>query len=140
MWPSLRSPALFLLSSSCSSLPTLTQQWKLGFSGSNRSLFSSLADSDLNKGLLNLEEVQKILTDVKADDVKVVPVRGLCDWTNFMVFVTGRSTWHVRNIAQALIYKINRLSKSKEGLRGSYSPVWREKGKGSELSSTLVQL
>ncbi|PSS13658.1 Protein Iojap-related like [Actinidia chinensis var. chinensis] len=115
MWAALRSRALSLSSPpSSSSLSTLTQQWKLGFSGSNRSLCSSLADSDLNKGLLNLEEVQKILTDVKADDVKVVPVRGLCDWTDFMVFVTGRSAWHVRNIAQAIIYKVKQKQRGAE--------------------------
>ncbi|XP_057486984.1 protein Iojap-related, mitochondrial-like [Actinidia eriantha] len=115
MWAALRSRALSLSSPpSSSSLSTLTQQWKLGFSGSNRGLCSSLADSDLNKGLLNLEEVQKILTDVKADDVKVVPVRGLCDWTDFMVFVTGRSAWHVRNIAQAIIYKVKQKQRGAE--------------------------
>ncbi|KAL7211014.1 hypothetical protein ACSBR2_013996 [Camellia fascicularis] len=78
---------------------------KLGFNNFNRTLCSSLvAESDNKKGFLNLEEVQKVLTDVKADNVKVVPVRNHCDWTDFMVFVTGRSAWHVRNIAQALFF------------------------------------
>ncbi|BAU03109.1 hypothetical protein VIGAN_UM012400 [Vigna angularis var. angularis] len=43
--------------------------------------------------------------DIKADDVKVIPVPKHCDWADFMVLATGRSTWHVNNIAQALIYK-----------------------------------
>lgn len=60
-------------------------------------------------GLLDLPEVEKILTDVKAGDVRVIPVGGLCDWTDFMVIASGRSTWHVRNIAQALLYKVNPL-------------------------------
>lgn len=55
--------------------------------------------------LLELEEIEKILDDVKADDVRVIPVGNQCDWTDFMVVATGRSTWHVRNIAQALIHK-----------------------------------
>ncbi|CAL5338196.1 unnamed protein product [Camellia sinensis] len=106
MWAALRSRAL-LLSSSSYSIYSVTHQWKLGFNNFNRTLCSSLvAESDTKKGLLNLEEVQKVLTDVKADNVKVVPVRNHCDWTDFMVFVTGRSAWHVRNIAQALIYKV----------------------------------
>jgi ribosomal silencing factor RsfS len=44
--------------------------------------------------------------DVKADDVKIIPVPKNNDWADFMVLATGRSTWHVKNIAQALIYKV----------------------------------
>ncbi|KAF5953395.1 hypothetical protein HYC85_006251 [Camellia sinensis] len=138
MWAALRSRAL-LLSSSSYSIYAVTHQWKSGFNNFNRTLCSSLvAESDTKKGLLNLEEVQKVLTDVKADNVKVVPVRNHCDWTDFMVFVTGRSAWHVRNIAQALIYKASSLSKSKGVLRGCYSPAWKEKRKGSGLLLILA--
>ncbi|CAL5358948.1 unnamed protein product [Camellia sinensis] len=104
MWAALRSRALLLSSSSYSIYPVI-HQWKLGFNNFNRTLCSSLvAESDTKKGLLNLEEVQKVLTNVKVDNVKVVPIRNHCDWTDFMVFVTGRSSWHVRNIAQALFF------------------------------------
>lgn len=72
------------------------------FSSSNSSLSSSLE----SHGHLSLEEVQKILNDVRADDVKVIPVKDKCGWTDFMVIATGRSTWHVKNIAQALVYKV----------------------------------
>lgn len=64
---------------------------------------STVARTD--EGLLNLQDVEKVLSDVRADDVKVIPVGKQCDWTDFMVVATGRSTWHVKNIAQALIYK-----------------------------------
>lgn len=74
------------------------QQWKLGFS-------SSSAIDGSGKGLLNLKEIEKVLNDVKADDVKVIPVPKHCDWADFMVLASGRSTWHVKNIAQALIYE-----------------------------------
>ncbi|PKA62072.1 Protein Iojap-related, mitochondrial [Apostasia shenzhenica] len=67
--------------------------------------FCSAASSTEKRGFLDLEEVQKVLADVKADDVKVMQVRDQCDWTDYMVFATGRSTWHVRNIAQALLHK-----------------------------------
>lgn len=69
-------------------------------------LFSSSSSSSERVGLLNLQEVEKILNDVKADDIKVIPVRDLCEWTDFMVVATGRSSWHVKNIAQALIHKV----------------------------------
>ncbi|OVA14677.1 Protein Iojap/ribosomal silencing factor RsfS [Macleaya cordata] len=38
-----------------------------------------------NLGFLELQEVEKILNDVKADDVKVIPVNNQCDWTDYMV-------------------------------------------------------
>ena len=80
----------------------LLQPWKVGF--------SSLSAIDGRKHhLLNLQEIETVLTDVKADDVKVIPVPKHCDWADFMVLATGRSTWHVKNIAQALIYKVRHL-------------------------------
>lgn len=96
----LRSAA-FRLSSS----PSSFQQWKLGLPSFSRALFSSVTEDFQNKGLLELQEVEKVLNDVRADNVKVIPVQEHCPWADFMVIATGRSTWHVRNIAQALIYK-----------------------------------
>lgn len=55
--------------------------------------------------MLNLEEVEKILTDVKADNVEIIRVPKHFDFADYMIIATGRSAWHVRNIAQALIYK-----------------------------------
>ncbi|OIV98461.1 hypothetical protein TanjilG_16788 [Lupinus angustifolius] len=66
------------------------------------------------RSILELQEIEKILTDVKADDVKVIPVPEHCDWVDFMVVATGRSTWHVKNIAQALIYQAKQKQKGAE--------------------------
>uniref|UniRef100_A0A803P342 Protein Iojap-related, mitochondrial n=1 Tax=Cannabis sativa TaxID=3483 RepID=A0A803P342_CANSA len=85
--------------------PQLLQPWKLGFSTFNHSL-SSISK---HMGLLELQEVEKILSDVRADNVKVIPANKQHDWADFMVIATGRSTWHVRNIAQALIYQAGKV-------------------------------
>lgn len=88
----------------------LNQCWSL-FAASqvHRSLCSFAAvektDRHASKNLLSLDEVEKILSDVKADNVQVIPVPKHCDFADYMVVATGRSAWHVRNIAQALIYK-----------------------------------
>lgn len=102
MWPSLRQRTLSLSSEAI-------HQWMPGL---NRSFCSSVINATNTNGksgnvveLLNLEEVEKILKDVRADDVRVIPVRKQSEFTNFVVVATGRSQWHVRNIAQALIYK-----------------------------------
>ncbi|GLT30127.1 hypothetical protein SLA2020_049460 [Shorea laevis] len=74
------------------------------FSASNQP-FSSSSPNSSRKELLNQQEIGKVLNDVKADDVAVIPVDKQCDWAYFMVVATARSTWHVKNIAQALIYQ-----------------------------------
>jgi Ribosomal silencing factor during starvation len=74
------------------------------FSSSSEAGEASSQNSS-KKALLDLAEVERVLTDVKADDVRVIPVGDQCDWTDYMIVASGRSTWHVRNIAQALIHK-----------------------------------
>nr|CAB3463422.1 unnamed protein product [Digitaria exilis] len=68
--------------------------------------------------LLELPEVEKVLRDVRAGDVRVFPVGegGLhgSACADYMVVATGRSDWHVRNIAQALLYKAYALIKQKQ--------------------------
>ncbi|XP_068640553.1 protein Iojap-related, mitochondrial [Aristolochia californica] len=86
----------------------LLEPWSSGF-------FRALSTSGKKLGFLDLQEVEKVLSDVKADDVKVIPVGDRCDWTDFMVIATGRSNWHVKNIAQALIYKAKQKQKSQLG-------------------------
>lgn len=116
MWTALRSRSQSLSPSLLSSSPSSAiQQWSFGFLGRSRTLFSSsvvaenpnnISSNNNEEGpSLNLEEVEKILSDVKADDVKVIPINKNCDFADFMVVATGRSPWHVRNIAQALIYE-----------------------------------
>ncbi|GMH20773.1 hypothetical protein Nepgr_022615 [Nepenthes gracilis] len=108
MWAALRSRAVSL------SLPVTShlRRWKnMSFLGPYRGCASLTPDKDGKTEILKLEEVEKVLADVKADDVRVIPVGKYCDWTDFMVFATGRSTWHVRNIAQALIYKAKQKQK-----------------------------
>ncbi|CAN1794832.1 Protein Iojap-related, mitochondrial [Linum perenne] len=106
---------LTALRSTSSSL--LRQSWRLGFSGSNRGLCSSTAQPEIKNSdgsLLELGEVEKILTDVRADDVKVIPAGNRYDWVDYMVIATGRSTWHVKNIAEALIHKVKQKQKGAE--------------------------
>ncbi|GKD03751.1 protein Iojap-related protein, mitochondrial [Tanacetum coccineum] len=74
----------------------------------NRSFCLSSLINQPNKltELLKIEEVEKILKDVRADDVKIIPVDNKNEFASFIVVATGKSQWHVRNIAQALIYKV----------------------------------
>ncbi|XP_031479009.1 protein Iojap-related, mitochondrial [Nymphaea colorata] len=80
-----------------------------------KALFSS-ASASSSSSLLELEEVERVLRDVKAGDVRVVPVSERYDWADFMVIASGRSAWHVKNIAQALIYKVKQKQKGADRL------------------------
>uniref|UniRef100_A0A2N9FS08 Protein Iojap-related, mitochondrial n=1 Tax=Fagus sylvatica TaxID=28930 RepID=A0A2N9FS08_FAGSY len=97
MWAALRS------GSRSSPSFSFLQPWKQGLN------FTAFSSFTTNKAFLDLEEVEKVLSDVRADNVKVLPVPNHCDWADFMVVATGRSSWHVKNIAQALIYKAGRV-------------------------------
>lgn len=103
MWAVIRART-FLSSRRTSSRSPALQPWKLGFSGFQHTTSLPVIGGG-SKVLLDLPDIEKVLSDVRADDVKVIPVPKHCDWADFIVLATGRSTWHVKNIAQALIYK-----------------------------------
>ncbi|XP_030541976.1 protein Iojap-related, mitochondrial isoform X2 [Rhodamnia argentea] len=89
------------------------QQWSLGFLGASRACSTSTAAAHGvdQWSILDLQEVEKVLSDVRADDVKVIPGRKDRDWADYIVLATGRSSWHVKNIAQALLYKAKQKQK-----------------------------
>ncbi|XP_020590244.1 protein Iojap-related, mitochondrial [Phalaenopsis equestris] len=95
----------------------------------NRLGFLSTASTRNKRGSLELEEVQKVLRDVKADDVRVIHVGDQCNCTDHIVIATGRSTWHVKNIAQALLYKAKQKQKGADrmilpGVEGQVGGKW----------------
>ncbi|KAG2706745.1 hypothetical protein I3760_05G116600 [Carya illinoinensis] len=108
MWAALRSRSV-LFSAQSSSSSAFLRPWKQGLLGLN--FTTSTSSSTIDRGLLDLQEIENVLTDVRADNVKVIPAPKHCDWADFMVVATGRSTWHVKNIAQALIYKAKQKQK-----------------------------
>ncbi|CAN7087145.1 unnamed protein product [Brassica oleracea var. botrytis] len=106
---------LAALRSRCSSLPSLllksppspsllNQSWKL--LGLSAPSFSSSAGGarDISE-VLTVAEVEKILSDVKADNVIVIPTENQSCWADVTIIATGRSDWHLKNIAQALVYR-----------------------------------
>ncbi|XP_027336721.1 protein Iojap-related, mitochondrial [Abrus precatorius] len=106
MWTVLRTRSWLRYSSNSQAL---LQPWNLRFSS-----LTAVDGGDNRKCLLDLQEIENVLTDIKADDVKVIPVPKHCDWADFMVLATGRSSWHVKNIAQALIYKAKQKQRGVE--------------------------
>eukprot|EP00850_Spirogloea_muscicola_P012265 SM000078S22124 [mRNA] locus=s78:521011:521388:+ [translate_table: standard] len=54
--------------------------------------------------LLTLDDIRKVLDNVRARDVEVIDVKPRCDWTDYMVIATGNSARHIRGMADALVY------------------------------------
>ncbi|XP_056166074.1 protein Iojap-related, mitochondrial [Syzygium oleosum] len=104
-----------------SSLALHQRQWRLGFPCASRACSTSASAAAAPAApaapgvdqwsILELQEVEKVLSDVRADDVKVIPGRQDRDWADYIVLATGRSSWHVKNIAQALLYKAKQKQK-----------------------------
>lgn len=92
--------------------------------------------------MLTIEEVDKVLTDVRAEDIKSINVHKQCEWADYMVFATGRSNWHVRNIAQALVYKVKQKQKGADrmvlpGVEGREGGKWLVIDTGSIIVHAL---
>ncbi|CAN6330908.1 unnamed protein product [Urochloa humidicola] len=117
-----------------------------------RLLSSSSAGSSTARpqapALLELPEVEKVLRDVRAGDVRVFPVGegglhgGAC--ADYMVVATGRSDWHVRNIAQALLYKIKQKQKGSDrilmpSVEGQQAGKWVVIDSGSIIIHALEE-
>ncbi|KAK4782587.1 hypothetical protein SAY86_016689 [Trapa natans] len=113
MWAAVPS---LLLRSYLPPLPLglLDQQLRLGFAGLRR--FSTSPENIGNRSFLDLQEVEKVLSDVKAGDVRIIPAGKHFEWADYMVLATGRSAWHVKNIAQALVYKAKQKQKGNQQL------------------------
>ncbi|XWS34616.1 hypothetical protein CRYUN_Cryun21dG0053200 [Craigia yunnanensis] len=56
--------------------------------------FSSFSTESGSNELLSLQEVEKVISDARADDMTVIPVGKQCDWADFMVIATGRVIVH----------------------------------------------
>ncbi|KAJ0256039.1 Protein Iojap-related [Hirschfeldia incana] len=114
MLAALRSRCSSSLPSLLKSPPSLPDQsWKkLGLSASNHIFASPPSFSSSSSGtardiseVLSVPEVEKILSDVKADNVIVIPTHNQSCWADVTIIATGRSDWHLKNIAQALVYR-----------------------------------
>ncbi|CAN6335872.1 unnamed protein product [Urochloa humidicola] len=138
MLPAVRSGALGRLRPPAHLLPRLLSSESAGASPARPQAAA----------LLELPEVEKVLRDVRAGDVRVFPVGegglhgGAC--ADYMVVATGRSDWHVRNIAQALLYKIKQKQKGSDrilmpSVEGQQAGKWVVIDSGSIIIHALEE-
>ena len=64
------------------------------------------------------------LEDAKAQDIKVMDVRGLTDVTEFMIIATGTSNRHVKSIADKLVDSMKKANHRPLGSEGHDEGEW----------------
>ena len=64
------------------------------------------------------------LEDMKAQDIKVMDVRGLTDVADYMVIAGGTSDRHVRSIAERVVEKAKQAGFRAHGVEGRTDSEW----------------
>ena len=64
------------------------------------------------------------LDDMKALEVKVLDVRGLTDFADFMVIASGTSDRHVRAVAQRVVERTKQAGFRPHGVEGQQDSDW----------------
>jgi ribosome-associated protein len=71
-----------------------------------------------------LQQVIEILDDAKAQDLRVLDVHALTTLMDYMVIVTGRSSRHVKAMAQKLIEAAKESELGYQGAQGLAQAEW----------------
>lgn len=77
---------------------------------------------------MQLEALQKLVVDaleeIKAQDIKIMDVRGVASFTDLMVVASGTSTRHVKAIADKVIEKASQAGNKPLGVEGDREAEW----------------
>ena len=77
---------------------------------------------------MQLEDLQKLvidaLEDIKAQDIKIMDVRGVASFTDLMIVASGTSTRHVKAIADKVIEKASQAGNKPLGVEGDREAEW----------------
>lgn len=77
---------------------------------------------------MQLEDLQKTVVDalneLKAQEIKVLDVRGVASFTDLMIVASGTSTRHVKAIADKVIEKCAQIGVKPLGVEGEREAEW----------------
>ncbi|HRD66339.1 MAG TPA: ribosome silencing factor [Candidatus Competibacter sp.] len=77
---------------------------------------------------MQLEDLQKIVVDAleesKAQDIKILDVRGIASFTDLMIVASGTSTRQVKALADKVIEKSTRAGIRPLGVEGQREAEW----------------
>ena len=70
------------------------------------------------------EIILKTLEDMKAQDIKVLDVRGKTSITDLMIFASGTSDRHVKSIAETVAFQAKQAGELPLGTEGAVEGEW----------------
>lgn len=77
---------------------------------------------------MQLEDLRTIvigaLEELKAQDIKVLDVRGVASFTDLMIVASGTSTRHVKSVADKVIEKAGQVGIKPLGVEGEREAEW----------------
>ena len=68
--------------------------------------------------------VVKVLDDMKAQDIKVLAVRGKTSITDIMVIASGTSDRHVKSLAETVAFQAKEAGEAPLGIEGANEGEW----------------
>ncbi|MDH2431874.1 hypothetical protein WH50_15645 [Pokkaliibacter plantistimulans] len=71
-----------------------------------------------------LSEIDNLLADMKAKEIKVLDVRGLSSVTDYMVIASGTSNRHVKAISEYLTEEVKKRGLQPMGVEGREASEW----------------
>lgn len=91
-------------------------------------LFLILLPNEEKSDSMQLEALQKLVVDaleeIKAQDIKIMDVRGVASFTDLMVVASGTSTRHVKAIADKVVEKASQAGNKPLGVEGEREAEW----------------
>lgn len=91
-------------------------------------LFLILLPNEEKSDSMQLEALQKLVVDaleeIKAQDIKIMDVRGVASFTDLMVVASGTSTRHVKAIADKVVEKASQTGNKPLGVEGEREAEW----------------
>ena len=70
------------------------------------------------------EIITKTLEDMKAQDIKILDVRGKTSITDIMIFASGTSDRHVKSLAESVAFQAKQAGEPPIGLEGTTEGEW----------------
>ena len=71
------------------------------------------------------EEIEQILHDNKAVEVKSINLKGKTSIADFMIIASGNSSRHIQAISEILLEKLNKIGVKNCRLEGRSSSEWK---------------
>ena len=71
------------------------------------------------------EEIEQILYDNKAVEVKSINLKGKTSIADFMIIASGNSSRHIQAISEILLEKLNKIGIKNCRLEGRVSSEWK---------------